>query len=58
MPGMDDADGRQGKPAGPGEADRRRERLAAAMRENLKRRKLQQRRRAQPEPTREPVEEE
>jgi hypothetical protein len=54
---MDDGDGRQGKPAGPGEAERRRERLAAAMRENLRRRKAQQRGRAQPEPPREPVEE-
>ncbi|MGD9509321.1 MAG: hypothetical protein AB7I59_05225 [Geminicoccaceae bacterium] len=55
---MGDADERRGKPAGPGKAGRRRERLAAAMRENLKRRKAQQRGRAQPEPAAEPVEEE
>ena len=55
---MGDADSRRGKPAGPGEADRRRERLAAAMRENLKRRKAQRRGRAPPEPPAEPVEQE
>ena len=54
---MDDADGTQAKPAGPGEAEHRRERLAAAMRENLRRRKAQQRGRAKPEAPREPVEE-
>ena len=54
---MDDADGGQGKPAGSGEAERRRERLATAMRENLRRRKAPQRGRAKPEPPREPVEE-
>jgi hypothetical protein len=54
---MDDADGGQGKPAGAAVAGRRRERLAAAMRENLKRRKAQQRGRAKPEPASEPVEE-
>jgi hypothetical protein len=55
---MGDADERQGKPGAPGEAERRRQRLAAAMRENLKRRKAQQRGRARPEPAAEPVEEE
>jgi hypothetical protein len=54
---MNDADEGQGKPDGPGGADRRRERLAAAMRANLKRRKAQQRGRARPEPASEPVEE-
>ena len=57
MPGMNDADEGQGKPDGLGETDRRRERLAAAMRANLKRRKAQQRGRARPEPASEPVEE-
>ena len=54
---MNDADEGQGKPDGPGGTDRGRERLAAAMRENLKRRMAQQRGRAPPEPASEPVEE-
>ncbi|MFO1048994.1 MAG: hypothetical protein U1E52_13975 [Geminicoccaceae bacterium] len=54
---MAEADEERGKPARPAAGADRRERLAAAMRENLKRRKAQARGRAPSEPPAEPVEE-
>ena len=54
---MDERDEGQAGPRPQRDADGRRERLAKAMRDNLKRRKAQQRGRARPEPPAEPVEE-
>ena len=54
---MGERDEGQAGPRPQHDADDRRERLAKAMRDNLKRRKAQQRGRARPEPPAEPVEE-
>jgi hypothetical protein len=54
---MDDRNEGQAGPGPRRDTDDRRERLAKAMRDNLKRRKAQQRGRARPEPPAEPVEE-